>query len=508
MSIVRSKETAGVKTASSPLLPATVSVSVVATTAVLVIAPVRSLSRSTSKVNVTAPAAPGAMSGRVNVRLSRSSPSLSSPPSWATVTPSVVCRLPSKTTPSGSWSVTVTPRAVDGPLLTTVMLNCIPSPAMAVPTADFVIARSTLRATLLSAESVSLAVLVSVSGVRFTVAALENRSSLSTSTSVTIVMTAESPLSRSPMLIRSSRSLPLLFGFCRIRLLLSPVCPGSVTVPLTNVTSSGRTSSTNTPSASSGPSLVTVIVYVSCSPAVTGSGEASLTIRRSVSRKSTDTVDVLFAASVSNCSSVATVAVLSTSAVWFAATSATIWKVSEASAARLPTVTLTFWPVPVRVSGVLRNSLNVRPAGSTSLTSTAVASSGPLFWTVMSNTTVPPGAITESAATTLLVICRSTWGSNPKSTVVLPFSSSSTPSPSGSSSSSSSSVGSACDTNVMASVTNDPPARKNPLSSRLTLSSGSGVGSFPVLVVYPNSGPLGLALPVLSTNWPAGMTTR
>jgi hypothetical protein len=150
-----------------------------------------------------------------------------------------------------------------------------------------------------------------------------------------------------------------------------------------NVTLAGNVSVTVTPVAELGPLLVTVIVYVTCSPTETGSGVSVLVIARSAEETEGLTVVDEVALLLPGTGSLV---VLDTLAVLLNVPAAvgvtTIVTVALAPLATLPRLQVTVL-VPLQPPWLGVADTNVVAAGNVSVTVTAEAEVGPPLVTVM-----------------------------------------------------------------------------------------------------------------------------
>ncbi len=166
-----------------------------------------------------------------------------------------------------------------------------------------------------------------------------------------------------------------------------------------NVTPAGSVSVTRTSRASLGPALVTVTVYVSVSPATTGSGASALAIPRSarpITVVSIVTVSLfVFGSPVLD----VTVAVLRIRPSVAESTPTLIWYDLDVPAGIVPSV---HTGTPFGSSAQPTVSWNVTPAGSVSVTRTSRASLGPALVTVTVYVSVSP-ATTGSGASALAI---------------------------------------------------------------------------------------------------------
>ena len=164
----------------------------------------------------------------------------------------------------------------------------------------------------------------------------------------------------------------------------------------TSVSPEGRASATATACAALGPVLVTVTVKVTLAPTAGVALSTTFVTARSASFASTIADAELFAGVGSYVDEVA-VAVLVTAVC--EVTVATIVSVALAPFARFPTAQM---PVPLLyepVDGL--DDTSARPAGSTSVTATAWAVSGPAFATVTVKVTLAP---TSGVGTSTLLL--------------------------------------------------------------------------------------------------------
>src|SRR3989441_665251 len=304
---------------------------------------------------------------------------------------------------AGSGSFIVTLAAAFGPaLLTVIVYVSVPPGVTGSGESVLVIARLASARTVVVAVALLLPVLESAV-VELTVAVLVSvlPSAVSGLTWTPRVKVAVAPLANEPM-VQFTVPVEPAAGVVQLQ-------PAGVGIDW-NVVSAGSGSFIVTLAAAFGPALLTVIVYVSVPPGVTGSGESVLVIARLASARTVVVaMAVLLVRFGSKVVAELTVAVLES--VLPSSAAGLTWtprvKVAVAPLANEPMVQFT---VPVEpAAGVVQLQpagvgidWNVVSAGSGSFIVTLAAAFGPALLTVIVYVSVPPG-VTGSGESVLVI---------------------------------------------------------------------------------------------------------
>ena len=276
-------------------------------------------------------------------------------------------------TPDGSTSVTVTPAAASGPWFATASVHVNGDPTVTGSgESDFATDTSASGVGGVTSFTVvdTLELLLPATGSSVVADTFAVLLSVPADPGVTTIFTvAPAPFA----------SVPRLHVTVAV-----PLHEPTVVLDETNVTPDGSTSVTVTPAAASGPWFATASVHVNGDPTVTGSGESDFAIDRSASGVGgvtsftvVDTLELLLPATGSSVVDDTLAVLLSVPADPGVTT---IFTVAPAPFASVPRLHVTV-AVPLHEPTVVLDETNVTPDGSTSVTVTPAAASGPWFAT-------------------------------------------------------------------------------------------------------------------------------